>query len=294
MPVGEIAAVMTALCWSVNSVLFSDAGRRIGSRSVNHLRLWMALGFLALLQWVFFHRPFPPITGSAWGYLAISGIIGFSAGDAMLFESYVLIGPRMGMLMMTAVPIFSVLLGWVFLGEKLGLWQLMAIGLTTFSIAMVVREGRNNHPDPGVLARGILFGLGGALGQATGLLFSKKGMLEGVHPVSANLVRVLAGVAVMSLLLLPRRKFVSDFKKLLRPGIALRITGGALFGPVIGVVLSLVAILNAHMGVASTLMSLSPVILIPVSRVLYRERISIQTVWWTGVALGGAAWLFFL
>jgi drug/metabolite transporter (DMT)-like permease len=294
MYIGEIAAVLTALCWSVNSILFSDAGRKIGSQSVNHLRLWGALLLLILIQIIAFNRLIPDISSIGLLFLAVSGVIGFFIGDALLFEAYVLIGARMGMLMMTAVPVFSVGLAWVFLSEKLGLWQLAAIGLTTLSIAMVVAEKRNGKPKNRNLYRGILFGLGGAMGQAIGLLFSKRGMLEGVHPISANLIRVLAATLVMTVYFLIRKRFFSDFLKLKQAGIFPRIVGGAILGPVIGVILSLVAILYAPMGIASTLMAISPVLLIPISRIIYKEHISLRTIIWTCVAIAGAGWLFFL
>lgn len=294
MYIGEIAAVLTALCWSVNSILFSDAGRKIGSQSVNHLRLWGALLLLILIQIIAFNRLIPDISSSGFLFLAVSGVIGFFIGDALLFEAYVLIGARMGMLMMTAVPVFSVGLAWVFLSEKLGLWQLAAIGLTTLSIALVVAEKRNGKSQNRNLFRGILFGLGGAMGQAIGLLFSKRGMLEGVHPISANLIRVLAATLVMTIYFLIRKRFFTDFLKLKQAGIFPRIVGGAILGPVIGVILSLVAILYAPMGIASTLMAISPVLLIPISRIIYKEQISLRTIIWTCVAIAGAGWLFFL
>jgi drug/metabolite transporter (DMT)-like permease len=294
MYIGELAALLTATCWSFNSILFSDAGRRIGSQSVNHLRLWMALIILGLIQLIFFGKPVPSIPAEGAFYLAVSGIIGFFIGDAMLFESFVLIGARMGMLMMTAVPIFSTFLAWSFLDEKLGVLQLAAILVTTVSIAFVVAERRNNDRQKGYLARGIVLGLGGALGQATGLLFSKKGMLEGVHPISANLVRVFAATMMMAFYFLFRKRFVADFKKLKKNGVLPRIVGGAILGPVIGVIFSLVAILYAHMGIASTLMSMSPVLMIPLSRIIYKERITFRMVLWTLMATTGAAWLFFL
>ncbi len=295
MYIGEIAAVLTALCWSVNSILFSDAGRKIGSQSVNHLRLWGALLLLILIQIIIFNRLIPDISSIGFLFLAVSGVIGFFIGDALLFEAYVLIGARMGMLMMTAVPIFSVGLAWIFLSEKLGLWQLSAIGLTILSIAFVVAEKRNSDPHQSRnLVRGVFFGLGGAMGQAIGLLFSKRGMLEGVHPISANLIRVMAATLVMTVYFLIRKRFFSDFLKLKQAGIFPRIVGGAILGPVIGVILSLVAILYAPIGIASTLMAISPVLLIPLSRFIYKEHISLRSIIWTCVAIAGAGWLFFL
>jgi drug/metabolite transporter (DMT)-like permease len=72
------------------------------------------------------------------------------------------------------------------------------------------------------------------------------------------------------------------------------IAGGALTGPTLGVWLSMVAIQYAPVGIASTLMALPPVILIPLERWLFHERVSPRAVVGTGIALAGAAALFML
>ncbi|MFO7914833.1 MAG: DMT family transporter [Candidatus Krumholzibacteriales bacterium] len=293
--IGEIAAVLTAGCWAINAIMFADAGRVIGSRSVNHLRLWFALLLLGAAHIIVIRQPLPGLLSPAFIFLAVSGIVGFFMGDSLLFEAYVRIGPRMGMLMMTAVPIFSVFLGRAFLGEKLTVLQLTAIAVTTVSIAFVTKDKKDNSTfQPGHLLSGVLLGLGGAMGQAIGLMLSKRGLQEGINPVSANLIRVMAATASISIFLLFHGKFLNDFGKLRIRGVTPRVFGGALFGPVIGVVLSLVAILYAKLGVASTLMATSPVILIPLSRIFYKEHITARTVFWTVMAIAGAAWLFFL
>ena len=56
---GEIAALLTAVCWSFNSVVFTRAGKRVGAVTVNALRLWIALPALVLLHWLLFGTPFP-------------------------------------------------------------------------------------------------------------------------------------------------------------------------------------------------------------------------------------------
>ena len=72
----------------------------------------------------------------------------------------------------------------------------------------------------------------------------------------------------------------------------LEIGAGALTGPVLGVTLSLVAIAHTHIGVASTLMSLTPVILLPVSYFLFKEKITSRAIVGTLVALLGVVLLF--
>jgi drug/metabolite transporter (DMT)-like permease len=65
-------------------------------------------------------------------------------------------------------------------------------------------------------------------------------------------------------------------------------TTGTIAGPIFGVWLSLVAIDRAPLGIASTLMSLTPVFLLPIARLVFSEPISYRAVAGTIVALSGA------
>jgi len=55
-----------------------------------------------------------------------------------------------------------------------------------------------------------------------------------------------------------------------------------------------VAIAHAHIGVASTLMSLTPVLLLPVSYFLFKEKITARAMIGTVVALLGVILLFLI
>ena len=291
---GEGAALLTALCWSLNSICFTVAGRRVGSAAVNLGRLLMAWVTLMLLHLVVYGSLFPIQAGAArLGWLGVSGLIGFALGDAVLFEAFVLIGARLAMLLMTLSPIFSALLAWLFLGQSLSLPKLLAMVVTLGGIAWVVWGG-GEHEDHPHLWRGILLGIGGALGQSIGLVFSKFGLAGNFPPISANLIRVTAGVAAL-LFFFGASGRLRGTLCALRDGRATAFIGlGAVTGPVLGVVLSLVAITRAPMGVAATLMSLSPVILLPVSHLIFKEKVGGHAILGTLLALAGAAALFFV
>ncbi len=291
---GESAALLTSLCWSLNSVCFTVAGRRVGSASVNLGRLLMAWVTLVLVHLVVYGSLFPLQAGSArLGWLGVSGFIGFALGDAVLFEAFVLIGARLAMLLMTLSPIFSALLAWLFLGQNLSLPKVLAMVVTLGGIAWVVWGG-GEHEDHPHLWRGILLGVGGALGQSVGLVFSKFGLAGDFPPISANLIRVTAGAVALLLYFGVTGRLRSTLGSL-RDGRATAFIGlGAVTGPVLGVVLSLVAIAKAPMGVAATLMSLSPIILLPVSHFVFKEKVGGHAVLGTLLALAGAAALFFV
>jgi drug/metabolite transporter (DMT)-like permease len=295
---GEIAALLTAVCWSFNSVVFTQAGKRVGAVTVNTMRLWIAVPILALLHWLLFATPFPfAIEPRRFLYLGISGLIGFVIGDTMLFESFLLIGPRLAMLLALLVPVCSALLAWVFLGEKLLALEIVSMLVTIGGIAWVVAEktvpfDALTSREPRKYRLGILLAAGGAVGQAVGLLFSRLGLTGGYSAISATLVRVSVSAVVLVFLSLFRGKIHAHLVKMKDKKALLEITAGALTGPALGVILSLVAIAHTHIGVASTLMSLTPVFLLPVSYFLFKERITSRAIIGTLIALSGVILLF--
>jgi drug/metabolite transporter (DMT)-like permease len=294
---GELAALTTALCWSFTAIFFTLAGRAVGSVMVNRLRLLLALIFLILTHWLLLARPLPlTAEPERWFWLGLSGIIGLVLGDAFLFQAYVWVGPRLGMLMMSLVPVLSTLTAWVFLGETLAFSQLAGILLTVGGIAWVIFE-RSGPAKDQTEARhyvwGILFGLGAATGQALGLITAKKGLGGDFPALSGNLIRMLTAAGVMWTFTLVQGQARPTMQRLLdSPRAARLIVGGAFTGPFIGVWLSLVAIQLTHIGIASTLMALPPVFLLPIGYFVFKEQITWRAVAGTVVAMSGVAVLF--
>lgn len=305
--VGEIAALLTAVCWTFNSLVFTWAGKRVGAVTVNAMRLWIAVPALLLAHGLMFATPFPfVVEPSRFICLGVSGVIGFVIGDTMLFESFLLIGPRLAMLLSLLVPVFGAALAWVFLGEKLAALEVLGILVTIGGVAWVVAEkaapfaaptstsgtfsAASRQPRPYRL--GILLAVGGAAGQALGLLFSRLGLAGGYSALSATLIRVMVAGLVLALLGLARGELHAHLARMRDRKALLEISAGALTGPALGVVLSLMAIAHAHIGVASTLMSLTPVLLLPVARFLFNEKITPRAVAGTLIALAGVVLLF--
>ncbi len=297
---GHLAALGTSVAWSFTSVLFTLAGRRLGSEVVNRTRLLLAIFLVAIT-----HRltigSFLPLDAEPfrWGWLALSGLIGFVLGDSFLFQAFVLIGPRLSMLLMALAPVFSTVLAWVLLGEVLTTPELLGIALTLGGIVLVVADRQNGDSravvvdSPRQYVLGVLYGLGGALGQAVGLYASRMGLVGDFPALSGNLIRLIAAALAIWLLAAVRGQVRPGLQTLrARPDALKFLVGGAIFGPFIGVWLSLLAVQHAPMGIASTLMSLSPVLLIPISRLLFGDRVTRRAVLGTVVAFAGTALLF--
>ena len=293
---GEIAAVLTALCWSGGSLLFTLSSWRIGSATVNHARLWLGLFLLMGLHLLVFGKLFPTDAApERFFWLGISGVVGYVAGDGMLFESFVIIGPRLAMLLMTLVPIFSTILAWIFLHEYLAIPEIAAVAVTLAGIAFVVSE-KKNRENAGAkhFIRGAILGVGGALGQAVGLLFAKKGLVNDFSALSGNLIRVAAAFLCLALSAVLRGKVTGHLQKLRDKRAFAYVFLAAVFALVLGVGLSLYSIARTEIGIASTLMSLSPLFLIPLSHIFLKERITLRAIIGTVIAFVGSTLLFFI
>ncbi|MBN1920926.1 MAG: DMT family transporter [Anaerolineae bacterium] len=255
---GELVALITATLWAFSSLFFTRASHQVGSQAVNRVRLLLATIFLSLAHRLLQGTFFPvAIDAQRWGWLTLSAIIGLVLGDGLLFYTYTLIGPRLAMLLMAAVPVISTLVAWVFLGETLQGIEMLAIAITVTGIGWVVMERQPSHDlpqQPRRFATGILCGLGAAAGQAFGLILSKQGMFGGFPALSASLIRVTTAAAIIWLLAIAQRQAGATLSTLRKPDSRNPILVGTIFGPVMGMTLSLVAVQASEVGIASTLM----------------------------------------
>jgi len=327
---GEIAALFTSLCYSISAVILTQASRQIGALNTNRVRLIIALSYLAVINLVLFGRPLPIDAGlDRWAWLAVSGIIGLVLGDLFLFHAYALIGPRLGMLLMSLAPAISALAAWLMFGEALRPAQLAGMIVTLIGVGWVVAarpktdaarpktdaarpkidaarpkidaarpkidaaQPDDDPPTTRLPVRGLLFGLLAATGQGLGLVLARPGMRGDFSPFAGNAIRMSSAALVLWLITFVQRQAAPAVQSLRNQRSTLRLLMlGALFGPVLGVSSSLLAIQHTAIGVAGTLTALPPVFLLPIGYFAYQERFGWQTVIGTGVALIGVGLLF--
>ena len=266
---------------------------------VNRTRLVLAVLFLLLTHWVLMGTIFPwDAPPERWFWLGLSGVLGLVIGDAMLFQAFVWLGPRLSMLVMSLVPVISTLLAWVLLGERLAAWQLFAIAITVAGVASVILDqGGNNAAivEGKNYFIGVLFALGGASGQASGLIAAKKGLVGDFSALSGTLIRMFVATVVLWGITILMRQGQETLRKLKDDPKAFKyLLAGAFIGPFVGVYLSLVAVQATQVGIASTLMALPPVFLLPISHFVFKEHIGVRAVLGTLVAITGVAMLLLL
>lgn len=301
---GEFAALLTAFLWTITAVAFESASKKIGSLTVNLIRLFLALLFLSLYNWIFRGHLFPSdATSHNVVWLTISGIVGFTLGDLFLFEAYVVVGSRISMLIMSLTPPITALIGWITIGEQMTPMNFLGMALTITGIILVLlkkqpqsdlekemktrKKVRLNYP-----LIGILLAFGGSVGQGTGLVLSKIGMQD-YDPFAASQIRVAAGIVGFSILFVFLKRWNRVFKAIRNKKAMVGVSIGAFFGPFLGVSFSLLSVKYTTTGIASTIMAIVPILIIPPSIIFFKEKITLKEVIGALIAVSGVA-IFFI
>jgi drug/metabolite transporter (DMT)-like permease len=296
-PLGLAAGLGTAVCWAFSSAFFTFAGRRVGSVFVNRARLALAVVLTAITHAIIVGGLFPMHAEPyRYGWLALSGIIGLVIGDSFLFQSYVLVGARLGVLLLSLSPIFSAVLSGLILGETLRPVELAGMMLALSGVCWVVLErgaqkgsGERAVPERDYFL-GLLFGVGAAFCQSLNFVVAKKGIAGDFPALSGVLIRMTAATIVMWAI----AAFQGQVGKTIRSvnsdaGVRRAVISGTVVGPFIGIWLSFIAVQTTRVGIASTLIAMTPIASLPVVRFYFHERVSPRALLGTFVAMAGVA-----
>lgn len=306
--VGELISIGVAFSWTATALLSEFGSKRLGNLTLNVLRMGLTLLFSLVLFGMVTGSMLPPgASTEAAGWMLLSGLVGYVIGDFCLFQCYIIIGSRYGQLFMTLAPLSAALMAWVTLGQQMTGKSVIAMLVTLWGIGISVL-GRGDHHKISLKlpVNGVLYAIGAAVCQGVGLVLSKIGMdhyevsmmaeadiPEWLIPFSANFYRCIAGIIGFSLLLFyrdgmaPLREAVRDKK-----GLSVA-TATTIFGPFVGVGFSLMAVQYTAAGIASTLMAMTPIIIILPSYWLFHEKITWRSVIGAVISVLGVS-LFFL
>jgi drug/metabolite transporter (DMT)-like permease len=279
--IGEWSALGTALAWTLSALAWTAAGKRIGALATSFIRLIVASAFLAVCGRLTRGLWFPSDASSdTWLYLGLSGFFGFFLADLLLFRALVLIGPRLALLVQSLVPPMTALISWAYLGDRIDGLDWIGMALTLAGISWVIL-GRTStattHVGRTEMRHGVALSLAACVAVAIGFVFSKQGIGD-YDAVAATFIRVLAGLAGFVVLITVSRRWSAMWAAARQSRTMVIVAYGSFVGPFLGVVLSMVAIRYCHAGVAATLISTSPVLILPFAVLVYRERLSPQAV----------------
>jgi len=290
--IGEFAALFAAFLWSNSSIVFTAASLRIGSIQLNVDRMLMAVVYLIITILVFNINV--SLHPQQVFLLGLSGIIGLIIGDTAIFKSFAEIGPRYTMLFYSTNPGIAAIFSYFIIGESLGIFAIIGMLITIVGIGIVSLERKNVGNKFNLSAKGIFYGLMSAVGQGIGLVIAKMAFEYGdLHSFTATIIRISTAVITMLIISLIFKRYKNPFKLYSNDRKAFKLVAlGSIIGPYLGITLSFVALEHTSVGIAATLMSTTPIMLIPLSKYFYKEKISAVSIIGSIVAVGGIAMLF--
>lgn len=327
MFLGEILSIVVALSWTATALFAEVGSKHMGSLPFNAVRMAMSLFMLAATLWLTMGVPWPRYAdGGTWMWLLLSGVVGYVIGDYCLMQGYIIIGSRFGQLFMTLSAPTAAIMGRLFIGEQMRGLAIVGMVITLTGIAISVLSKRDGddvaHSAKIRLklpARGVAYAAMAGICQGAGLVLSKIGLehydealsLQEIDvatvadgallpipisltiPFASTMIRGTIGfVGFLSLLLLSKegvrklRNAVGDRKAVWCAAASM------LFGPFLGVSLSLMATLYTTTGIAQTLFSLTPVLIIAPAALLFHQRVTVCEVIGTVISVTGVC-LFF-
>ncbi len=306
--IGECAALGVAVAWSICTLLFEYATKRIGSSAVNFLKLGVTVLVLAIyLYFVLGNAWAPHASTQVWLWIGLSGVVGFALCDQALLSAYRLIGARHALLIVTTYPFFAALAAYLILGESISLMGLLGMLIITFGLALsfVTRPEGERTFAMNIPLKGLLLALFSAVMQGLGFVLSKQGMIiyeqdlaDYPHllaqiPIASTQIRAFTGflgILIMMLLSGSVKRTLHGFRDSRAVVVSL---AGTVFGPLLGVTLMLVALRNGNVGVVSTIIATQPVLIMCYEIVVRGKRISAKEIVGAVLAVLGVS-LFFV
>lgn len=299
--VGNAFALGGATVWAISSLLFAKT--RLSPYALNFGKNTVALlAFLATLAWLTRGTPMFRADLSIVATLAVSSLIGLVLGDWCHFRALRLLGPRKALVLETFAPVFAAAIAFAWRGETLTPVQLAGIAATVFGVVLVVGEAHGVERSSTSRERwvGGAFGVLAALGQASGATLSKIAIvaLESSPDAPAHaaleastwrlIVAAAFGVGIAAFARGPRHEASEIVTRRQWP----ILVPAALLATYAGVWCSLLAFQHAPVAVASTLLALSPVLILPLARWLLNERLSARAIVGALISVAGCAALF--
>lgn len=306
---GEFIALSVAVSWTFTALFSEIASKKVGALQLNVIRMLLSLTFLSITMLIFTGAPYPLYAGGeAWFWLILSGLVGYVFGDYCLINSYVLIGSRIGQLFMTLAPPAAALSAWALLGEHLTLkaWIGMIVTLSGIAIS-ILSKGEKRRVGLSIPIKGVLLGIGAGVGQGLGLVLSKMGMqhyvkdvppeaaesFANVLPFASTFMRAVMGLIGFSIMLCFKKEFGKLFHAFKDKRGMTATVGATITGPFIGVSLSLMAVQYTEAGIASTLMALTPILIIWPAYLIFKQKVTLKAVIGAVISFIGVT-LFFI
>lgn len=301
-----IPAFLTTIFFSLSAISGSRCARVFGGVEACFWRL--AIAAVLLGSYIFLAgNAVPSVAASLF---ICSGIVGVGIGDMLFFQALPRIGSRMTVLIIQCLSIpVAASIEWLWMDTKLTTGQILSDILVIIGISMALFPLQHAQSDKRQKLYGILFALAAALGNGFGAVLSRRAYhfaaqnnLDISGPAAA-FSRIFGGVLIGAILLIiAKRKsliaIISENKPVLNADYAAKwrntwpwVLTTSLAGQTLGVTCFQWALKHNPTGVVLPILATTPLVTIPMTRVIDGERFSIRVAIGAIIAVGGVVLL---
>ena len=300
------AAFLSTLLFSISVISGHRTAKLIGGAEANFWRLSLATLFLGAWAFTSGHG----VGGTGFPLFFLSGLVGIGVGDGALFQALPRLGSRLSLLLLQCLtaPI-AALIEWLWLGTRLGPVPITGAVIILAGVAVALAAGPHLATPRPQLVTGVLFALIGALGNALGVVISRKAYAvtraseETLDGGTAAFQRILGGLLIAALfLLIAKRQFirrlggsshgdastsVRDKWRRIWPWVAMN----SLAGQTLGVSFLQSALETTPTGIVMSIVALTPLTVMPLARIFEGEAITARALMGGAIAVAGVVML---
>jgi len=304
----DIIALLAATCWAGANTCIARGSSHQGGENGAFLSILLT-AFIAGVVWVIgggTDGQALNTEGLAW--FAAAGALTIFVGRVFFHSSVQYMGAVRSSSVKRLVPLFSVLLGVVCLGDSLSLSALLGMGLIFAGFGVLVWESKQkiapHSPDDPVhqgptrqtLRMGMVYGVVSAAAYASGNMSRKFGLLHISEPAFGAMFGALVGAILFLASAVFMQSYREAVKNTLRKPNPWLLSAGILAS--VGQLLYFVAIDWSSLSRATLIVSMDVFLTILVALVFFRKREAVNRyavaaaalgVLGTGVIIGGSA-----
>ena len=277
---GDLYALLTAVCWSTAVILFDISSKKMGSVQMSFIKnLIGVVGFIFTV--IFLKIPFPHFSNIQIILLIISGLIGVGIADLMFLSSLKKLGSGFSAIIATIYSPSIFIFSFYMYGESISYKSYIGGILVIFGIIVCTFELPRTKKRKTIIL-GILLGIFAQIFTAFSILLVKPIMLEN-SIIYIALYRFSIGLLFTFFFLNYINKKDDLFKKIILGLKNKYVIIGSLMGTYLSVILWLAGFKYTLAGRAAIYNQLSTILIILLAYFFLREPISKKK--WTGIIL---------
>lgn len=277
---GDIYAILTAICWSCGVICFDIAGRVLNSLQISLLKnIVGVLGFIGFL--LLQGDPFPVFDQHDYFILVVSGLIGVALGDLLFLASLRRIGSGMSAIISTSYSVSIFILAYIMYQEVISVFAYFGGALVISGVIVGTMESPENRA-PRDIYIGIFYGFLAHFFTAYSVLLLRPVMES--HPVvPIALVRFTTGI-IFSAAAIVYLNGYSELRETMAKGFGhVYLLAGSFLGTFLSVIFWLSGYKYTLAGRAAIYNQLSTIFIIILAAIFLKEVMTTKK--WAAVSL---------